>query len=131
MAPGQRVLSLNFEHNSEVFSGAVLLHFPVWYSALKSGIVDPSFACDNVDIVLYPQEALPKVCYADLEFHPERFNWLQHEGWRYRYFVVHSPAERSPSLFAGSESPVVLRARDGDWWLYENTAESLAPPLSR
>ena len=131
MAPGQRVLSLNFEHNSEVFSGAVFLHFPAWYSALKGGIVDLSFACNNVDIALYHQEVLPRVCYTGLDFHPERFNWQQHEGWQYRYFVVHSPVERGATLFAGSEFPVVLRAHDADWWLYENTTTSLSPPVSR
>ncbi len=131
MPPGQRVLSLNFSHNSEVFDGAVLLPLPVWYSALKGGIVDPSFACDNVDLVLYRPDALPKVCYADLEFHPERFNWQQHEGWQYRYFVVHSPVERGAALFPGSEFPVVLRAHDDGWWLYENTAPRLSAPVYR
>lgn len=131
MAPGQRVLSLNFSHNSEVFSGAVLLHFPVWYSALKGGVVDPSFACDNVDIVLYRPGTLPEVCSADLEFYPERFNWQQNEAWRYRYIVVHSPVERGATLFTGSEFPVVLRAHDAGWWLYENTAASLSPPVYR
>jgi hypothetical protein len=129
MSPGQRVLSINFEHDSEVFSGAVFLHFPAWYSALKSGIVDPSFASGNVDIALYRPELMPKARFADLEFHPERFNWQSYDGWQYRYFVVHSPIERDAKLFTGSEFPVVLRAHDGDWWLYENTAESLSPPV--
>jgi hypothetical protein len=60
---------------------------------------------------------------------PSRVNWQQHEGHQYRYFVVHSPVERGAKLFADSEPPVVLRARDGDWWLYENTAESSRPPF--
>ena len=133
MAPGQRVLSINFERNSKVFEGAVFLHFPVWYSALKFGLVDPSFACGNVDLVLYRREAMPKARFADFEFHPESFNWQEHEGWRYRYFVVHSPAEAGAKLFASSEKPVILRAHEDDWWLYENMAplrSSIAQPDS-
>lgn len=126
MEPGQRVLSINFERTSSEFSGAVFLHFPAWYSALKSGVVDPSFACGNVDLVLYRPESMPKVRFADFEFHPERFDWQRHDGNKYRYFVVHSPEERGTKLFTGSEFPVILRAHDGDWWLYENTATSLS-----
>jgi hypothetical protein len=131
MEPGQRVLSINFEHNSSVFRGAVFLHMPAWYSALKSGIVDPSFASGNVDLILYRPESMPKAQFAGFEFHPELFQWQQYDGWQYRYFVVHSPVEHGATLFTGSQFPVVLRARDGDWWLYENTADSISPPVHR
>jgi hypothetical protein len=120
MAPGQRVLSINFKPNSSVFYGLVFLHYPVWYSAVKSGVVDPSFACGNVDLILYRPEAMPKVRFDDFEWHPSRFNWQKYEGWRYRYFVLHSPVEMGAKLFNAAGNPVVLRSHDGDWWLYES-----------
>jgi hypothetical protein len=122
MAPGQRALSLNFERNSSVFYGLVFLHYPVWYSALKSGVVDPSFACGNVDLVLYRREAMPKVRFGEFEFHPERFDWQKYEGSRYRYFVIHSPVEMGTKVFASPGNPVVLRLHEDHWWLYENLA---------
>jgi hypothetical protein len=121
MAPGQRVLSLNFERNSSAFQGAVFLHHPAWYSALKSGVVDPNFAEFNVSLVQFRPDAVPKVHISDFEFHPDSFDWEKHEGWRYRYFVVHSPTARGAALFPGGENVVKLIAHDGDWWLYENT----------
>lgn len=120
MSPGQRVLSINFEPSSSAFDGMVFLHYPVWYSAVKSGVVDPSFACGNVDLILYRREAMPKVRFDDFEFHPSLFNWQEHEGWRYRYFVLHSPVEMGAKLFNSAGNPVVLRVHEGDWWLYES-----------
>jgi hypothetical protein len=122
MEPGQRVLSLNFERRSEVFDAEVFLHIPAWYSALKNGMVDPSFACGNVDLVLYRPEAVPKVHIASFEFHPESFDWQRHNAAIYRYFVVHSKQDNGEKLFAAAGGAVVLRARADDWWLYENTA---------
>jgi hypothetical protein len=127
MEPGQRALSINFSPDSRAFAGPVFLHHAAWYSALKSGIVDPSFACSNVDLILYRPEAIPAVRFADFEFHPRRFDWREHEGQRYRYFVVHARVEKSARLFADAGVPVLLRASDGDWWLYENTAHTPFP----
>lgn len=127
MEPGQRMLSINFSSHSSAFAGAVFLHYPVWYSALKGGIVDPSFASGNVDLLVYRPEEMPAVRFADFEFHPESFNWHRHQAWRYRYFVVHAPTDMSQKLFAAADAPVLLRSRDGDWWLYENTAAE-GPP---
>jgi len=126
MAPGQRVLSMNFERRSAAFEGSVLLHVPVWYSALKLGLVDPSFAAGNVDLVLYTPAAVPKVQFTEFEFHPELFDWEKNEGWRYRYFVVHSAVAMGPKLFPSRETSVKLRAQEDDWWLFENTEQPLA-----
>jgi hypothetical protein len=121
MQPGQRILSLSFIRRSPVFAGDVFLHHAVWYAALRGGIADPSFACGNVDLVLYRE--LPAVRFADFEFHPQRFDWQRDRGELYRYFVVHSEAEVGAQLMAGSAQAVRLAAHDGHWWLYENAVE--------
>ena len=120
MDPGQRMLFINFERRSRAFAEPVLLHHAIWYSALKGGIADPSFACNMVCLVLYRPEALPPVRYADFEFHPESFGWNHDRAQQYGYFVVHSSVDKSQQLFAAANVPVVLRVRDADWWLYEN-----------
>lgn len=120
MDPGQRLLFVNFDSHSRAFAEPVLLHHAVWYSALKGGIADPSFACNMVCLVLYRPQSLPPVRYADFEFHPESFEWNKDEGSLYRYFVVHAPDDKSQQLFATAQPQVALRARDGDWWLYED-----------
>jgi hypothetical protein len=125
MEPGQRALSLNYETRSPVFEARVFLHFPAWYSALRGGVVDPSFACGNVDLVLYRPQDLPRVRVSSFEYRPEQFQWQLHEGWRYRYFVVHSP---SPTTLFDSRPEVQLRAHDGHWWLYERLSSPSLPP---
>ena len=124
MEPNQRALSLNYETRSPVFEARVFLHFPAWYAALRGGVVDPSFACGNVDLVLYRPQALPRVRVSSFEYHPEQFQWQLHDGWRYRYFVVHSPT--ATTLF-DSHPEVQLRAHDGHWWLYERTSPPSMP----
>ena len=125
MAPSERVLSMNFEPRSKVFAGWPLLHLPAWYSALHGGVVDPSFACGNVDLVLYRKEAMPAVRFTDFEFHPGDFDWQRHQGWRYRYFVVRSSAEKGAALFAGAPVAVRLKAHEDEWWLYEASASAM------
>ncbi len=120
MDHGQRMLFINFDSHSRAFAEPVLLHHAVWYSALKGGIADPSFACNMVCLVLYRAQSLPPVRYADFEFHPESFEWKKDEGWQYRYFVVHSSDDKGQKLFAAAQSQVALRGRNGDWWLYED-----------
>jgi hypothetical protein len=121
MEPGNRALALSCIWNASGFEGAVFLHFPAWYSALKGGITDVSFAEGNVNLVNYRPDAMPAVRFSDFEWHPWDFRWAKHEGWRYRYFVVHDKVSRA-ELFADAPVPVVLRAHDGDWWLWENTS---------
>jgi hypothetical protein len=120
MQPGQRLLILSCNHNSKAFSAAVFLHYPAWYAALKNGVADPNFAGSNVGLVWYRPDAAPAAQFADFEFHPQLFDWKQHQGERYRYFVVRSSDEMGSKLFAGAGHTVQLRAHDGDWWLYEN-----------
>src|SRR5690606_4841728 len=59
MEPHQRALSLVFLPVSRVAIAPTYLHYPAWYGAVGSGVVDPSFAGTHVELVVYRPEHLP------------------------------------------------------------------------
>jgi hypothetical protein len=134
MQPGQRVLSLEFDHDDGIWIAPTLLHFPSWYSAQKHGIVDPNFALYYPELVTYTQENIPQATVSDFEWHPDEFNWNEYRAEQYRYFVLRSKTDRSKQLFSSATCVVTLRYHSNEWWLYERDPECLpndAVPLIR
>lgn len=122
MQPGQRVLSLAFDHEDGVSIAPTFLHFPEWYAAQKQGMVDPSAAMMFPELVVYRKGDAPKAVLWDFEWSPEEFDWDDFSGWQYRYFVVRSPEDLSPKLFAQATCVVRQISHQGEWRLYENAA---------
>ncbi|AXC14570.1 hypothetical protein ACPOL_5320 [Acidisarcina polymorpha] len=119
MEPGQRVLSLAFDHADGVSIAPVFLHFPQWYAAQKRGVVDPSAAMMHPELVVYRAGETPKAVLWDFEWNPEEFNWNEYSREQYRYFVVRSADNRGAALFAQAPCPIALRFHQDEWWLYE------------
>lgn len=118
--PGQRALALVFDTDSEADNNLkVYSHYPAWYQAERQGLVDFNFAWFPPQIVRYRPDHLPAV-RPGFEWHPERFDWHEHEGADYRYFFVRS-TDRLPDLFAGATCAPQLRLAQGSWRLFENT----------
>jgi hypothetical protein len=122
MEPGQRVLSLAFDHEDGVSIAPTFLHFPSWYAAQKQGIVDPSAAMMHPELVVYRPGQTPEAVLWDFEWDPEEFNWSDYSGEQYRYFVVRSRADMESSLFSHASCPISLRFHQEEWWLYERAA---------
>jgi len=91
-----------------------LLHALI--SAVKGGVVDPTFAGTHVQLVLYRPSA-PRL--ERFEWDPGGFTWKAFGGAQYRYFVVRAPDDRSRSIFRDATCPVCLAHRVNHWWLYE------------
>ncbi len=123
MQPGQRVLSLAFDHGDNVSIAPTFLHFPQWYAAQKHGVVDPSAAMMHPELVVYRQGETPEAVLWDFEWDPEEFDWDDYSGEQYRYFVVRSEMDEGPILFSKASCTVTLRFHRDNWWLYERAAD--------
>ena len=123
MQPGQRVLSLAFDHGDSVSIAPTFLHFPQWYAAQKHGVVDPSAAMMHPELVVYRQGETPEAVLWDFEWDPEEFDWDDYSGEQYRYFVVRSEMDEGPILFSKASCTVSLRFHRDNWWLYERAAD--------
>lgn len=128
MQPGQRALSLAFDHEDGVSIAPAFLHFPQWYAAQKHGIVDPSAAMMHPELVIFQPGKVPPAVLWDFEWEPGQFNWDDYSGELYRYFVMRSRTDRGSSLFAQAPCPVTLRFHQDEWWLYESAPSCTAAP---
>ncbi len=117
MEPCKRSLSLIFVPGDKDSIAPTFLQFPAWYSALKSGVTDPSFAV-NFQPVTYKSELIPKVNWDDFAWHPQVFSWNTYEGRKYDYFVIRAPIDAGRIVFKDATCNVELIAREAQWWLY-------------
>jgi len=117
MRPNAKVLSFPFDYGGERIQGRIFAHFASWYQALKGGTVDPSFGTLYHMLARYRPEHLPPVRLG-FEDAPSSFNWAQHGGDEYDYFLVHSFSERHITEFGKSICPIGLVDHAGGWWLY-------------
>ncbi len=123
MEPGQRALSLIFDHEDGNSIAPTFLHFANWYAAEKQGVVDPSFAMMHPELVVYRTGAAPKAAVWDFEWDPKRFNWSDYSGDQYRYFFVRSQTDLGTMLFSRASCNVSLLFHQEEWWVYERAAD--------
>jgi len=117
---GKRILSMVFKTKSNYFGEQpVYLHFPLWYQAEKMGVVDFNFALLYPPVVRYRENQLPKVMNG-FEVNPAMFDWTQHGGDNYDYFLVRSDNNITAPLFREHVSDIRLVEHAGTWWLYKN-----------
>ncbi|WP_455221668.1 hypothetical protein [Kaarinaea lacus] len=120
MPEGKTALSMVFKTKSNYFGGQpVYLHFPLWYEAEKTGVVDFNFALLYPPVVRYRENKLPKIRNG-FEVNPGVFNWIKHGGDDYDYFIVRSERNITVPLFREHVSDIRLIEHAGTWWLYEN-----------
>lgn len=128
MQPGQRVLSLVFDHEDGISIAPTFLHFPSWYAAQKQGVVDPSAAMMHPELVVYRPGRTPDAVLWDFEWHPDEFSWNDYSGEQYHYFVVRSVEDVGSTLFSQAPCAVNMRFHQEEWWLYERAADCQAVP---
>lgn len=117
MEPGRRALQMVFAKQSEFSPVPVYLHFGSWYQALRHGPVDFSFSLFSVQLVRFRPGEIPAVGYG-FEWRPGVFDWQQHAGDQYDYFLIRTGVDRTETLFRGASTPPRLLARENGWWLY-------------
>ena len=122
MAPGKRALAMIFERDDSHSIAPTFVHFTAWYSALKSGVTDPSFAVTQVQPVTYRPDQRPTVRIQGFEWFPQKFDWQYHAGRQYDYFVARAPIDHGAYLFREATCGIELLAHEGHWWLYQRSA---------
>lgn len=119
LKPGQRALMLMFSPGISSHDKAnILAHYPAWYQAERQGLVDFNFAWFPPQIVRYRPEQLPAVA-PGFEWHPERFDWAEHQGDDYRYFFVHRLDQSSADPFGSAGCKPALVFDSAEWKIYE------------
>lgn len=116
MSPNKTVLALMFDQDSALTFSPAYMHYGSYYQAEKGGIAVPSFSHDpmahNVPLRFKNTPwTLPS------SWNPERFDWKEHSGDRYDYFLIRSKKPRD-ELFSASGGTIKLLASKGDWLLY-------------
>lgn len=119
MAPGKRALSMMFERDDSFSIAPTFVHFAAWYSALKRGVTDPSFAVTQIQPITYRSDQRPSVGIQGFEWFPQKFDWKYHAGRQYDYFVARAPIDHGASLFREATCRIELVAQEGHWWLYQ------------
>jgi hypothetical protein len=120
--PGQRALSLVYDPGSAIVHNPYTLHsYPHWYEAEQQGFVDFSFAYLLPQIVRFRPDHVPPM-RPEYAVAPQYFDWKAVHGRVYRYFFVHHLKPLPADMFNNDECQVVLRAKSGDWSLFERIA---------
>lgn len=122
MEPERRVLMLEYANRSQFSTAPLFLHFPLWYQALRGGVVDFNAASAYTPIVQFQQLDNP----ADIpgfEWNPWLFNYVTFQGTMYSYFIVRSPVDLSRVIFGSHLYKVQLVRHIHAWWLYRNLAD--------
>ena len=121
MPDDKRTLSLIFKTKSNVIPDHPLyLHFTNWVQTVKGGIVDFNFANFYPQIVRFQNDKVPKVSYG-FDSRPQTFDWNQHEGNMYDYYIIRSAKDVANPLFREYRGHVEIIKHAGTWWLFKNT----------
>ena len=117
--PGQRALSVILDDTSPAYAGnSAYRHYPVWYQAEKSGLVDMNFAWYVPEIIRYRSDHLPAVRPGTF-FTADHFDWDGTNAQIYRYFFVRSSTPVTADYFANPHCTVALIAQADQWSLFE------------
>ena len=114
-APGKRLLSLVYEHDSAWARFSPYLHFGSYYRARKGGVASFSFAELPQSALRYRPETVPPWKPPHWEWEPWRFR-NDVDGPYYDYILVRGSTD--PFARAGPGPTWRILSRSGPWTLY-------------
>jgi hypothetical protein len=120
---GARLLYLPVDRLSAVSPFPVYLHAGMWHQVRQGGVTDFSFARFHMNRFRYCDGAAPTLPL-DFEWKPEVFDWHQHWGEKFDYFLVRSPDDSRKTLFKDAVDRVTLVDRRHEWWLFRRLASA-------
>ena len=126
--PGGRVLMMAFDPVSKASSAPLLLHFSGWYQAERDGLSEYSFSGFWGVPARFRADA-PTVISQGFEWHPDTFDWQDHRGDLFDYFLIRHPVNADTWIRERTGGRAVLVARSGEWQLYgrQQVAQSTRP----
>jgi hypothetical protein len=114
--PGKRMLGLPFLRGGVGYQAPTYVHYATWYSSLRGGLAEFSFATFFPQVVRY-RAGLRPLATDVVNWSPELFRWSAWKGEGYTYFLVRQAHDPQAELFpAGAVRLVGAR---GGWWLFE------------
>lgn len=116
----KRALSLVFLRDDNFSIAPTFLHFPAWYSALKTGVVDRNFALTQVQPVVYRPEVMTTAVKIN-EWDPQGFFWADEDGSRYDYFIARAETNVAQEWAPYIRCPLQLLTNIGAWWIYRRS----------
>jgi hypothetical protein len=117
MQTGEKTLSLILDRTSPVTGTPVYLNYGAWYTALRGGPEDVSFANYFVQLIQYRTNIIPQAGIA-FGWQPEHFRWKNFRHEHYRYFLIRSRTDGS-EFFRDAGCAVSLVSRSGEWSLWD------------
>ena len=116
--PGKRLLGLPFLRSGGSYQAPTYVHYATWYSSLRGGLAEFSFATFFAQVVRYRAGVRPLATDV-VNWSPELFQWRTWKDEGYTYFLVHQAYDPAAELFPAGA--VKLVAARGGWWLFEVT----------
>ena len=120
-APHGRLLYLPLERHSAHFASPMFIHSGMWYQAERGGLADFSFAESYLTVAHYRPGSDPPLP-RDVEFEPSRFEWEEHGGALFDWFLVRSTADPARSPLRDDFARLRPVYHSNGWWLYANDA---------
>lgn len=109
------LLSIRLDPGENSFGIPFILHQGAWYTVLRQGQSDFSFASFDNMLVRYKAGRRP-VIPVGFEHVPWRFDVMAIAGDYFDFWLVYAPPGASATL---PPERFRLRERNGGWWLYE------------
>jgi hypothetical protein len=126
--PGEKTLSLILDRTSPVTGTPVYLNYGAWYTALRGGPEDVSFANYFVQLIQYRINVIPQAGIA-FGWQPEHFRWRNFRHEKYHYYLVRGRSDGS-EFFRSADCAVNPVSRSGEWSLWEASPECYAATAS-
>ncbi len=119
--PGRRMLGMPFLRGGVSYQAPTYVHYATWYSSLRGGLAEFSFATFFPQVVRYRSGVRP-LATDRVNWSPELFSWDEWKREGYTYFLVRQAHDPQNELFpAGAVRRVAAR---GGWWLFEVNEEA-------
>ena len=122
LEPRSRALYLPINAESDAQNrDNIYLHYGQWYQAEKNGFVDFNFAWTPAMIMRFEGNNSSPI-KPGFEWESSKFNWNNHEGATFRYFIFKSKKEIVPSIFfIGAPCTPHKIFNKGEWQVFEKS----------
>jgi hypothetical protein len=128
MTPEEKTLSLILDRTSPTAGTPVYINYGAWYTALRGGPEDVSFANYFVQLIQYRTNVIPQAGIA-FGWVPDHFRWRNFRHERFHYFLIRGKDDGS-KFFRDAGCDVSLVNQSGEWSLWEASPNCYAESSS-
>lgn len=116
--PNGRMVMMAFDRMSKSNNEApLMLHIAGWYQAEHHGLAEFNFARFWGLPLKYKNNKTPGI-YPGFEWHPENFNWEEHDGIAIDYILLRHSNDASKWIEEKTSRNIFLIKKNDEWQLY-------------